>query len=172
MQAAALKPFHFKSTELREAVEAIKPLLDCYESTLDDISHDIKALEKLLQVSPIKEVHKVEVCCDFIDTPSIVEADEPYSRIEMTGTIIKEYLVFGEYEKSIYRLFYLKSKQENLTLENGSIELLGYGEGLEELIERKPLIECSISIRTKLYKFLPQFLNELRRTLPNPTELL
>src|SRR4051794_21732725 len=111
--------FQFSSKDLSAAVEALKPLLDGYQSNLDGISKDIKSLEKLLKASPLKQAFRYQAAYAFIDEPGIAEVDEPYSHIQMTGTVEKEFIVFGEYQKSGLRLYYQRIRQEGLTLENG-----------------------------------------------------
>ncbi len=144
----------FHSKELAKAVSELEPFANTSKVKADQISDDIRQLEKYLsekfvgvEIGLNVEDHKID--------------DEHMKLFELAdhgkigGFILRDILVLGKDDSSQkFRLMYEKH------VLNG-----GKGSGYQVHSERKPLIECSLFDRLRMRSKLPMLVNHIKNCL-------
>lgn len=145
------------------AVHEVAEKFELYGLTLDQISADIKALERYFQQKKINFPFSFKIQDSF---ESRTAEDDAFSRIWEHGDSTEEFLLWEKDKSESFRLMYRKIIYRDRALVDGCIEHLG---AVEEL-EFRPLIESKIDVRAKAHGALPDMVKAFAQQLPQPTE--
>ncbi len=144
--------FHLSS--LSKAVSELEPHTNSFKEKADQVSEDIKALEKYLSGKFLG----IEIGINVQDH----KIDEDHMKLfEMAGMgadlkfLLREFLFWGKDESSQkFRLLY---ETHSLKGEKAS--------GLQIYPERKPLIECSLFDRLRMHSKLPLLIGHIKNCI-------
>ncbi len=151
----------FHSQELAIAVSELEPLADIFKEKADQISHDIRELEKFLTGKFIGIEIGLNVQDHHIDDDHM-KLFELADHGKIGGFLLREFLVWGKDESSQkFRLLYEKHSLNSVLRNDDSL-------GYEIRSEKKPLIECSLfdrlRMRNKLHLLVDHMKNGLMRS--------
>ena len=144
----------FHSKELSKSVSELETLAGACKEKADQVSDDIRQLEKYLsekfigiEVGLAVEDHKID--------EEHMKLFELADHGKLGGFLPREFLVWGKDDASKkYRLLYEKH------LLNGS-----KGSGYQVYSEKKPLIECSLFDRLRMRSKLPMLVEHIKNCL-------
>ncbi len=148
---------------LSDKLAKIQPKLSNYQSRLDEISHDIRALESSLLHSGFSVPLTVEVDSrSEMDESAVIDEIERYvNGIEWTFV---ETLHWSNSDSNGFRLYYRLTKQGgHFSFFEGDASRTK--SGLPEIILEKPLIDTKIEIRLKCAPKLFDLLDQVEKKL-------
>lgn len=144
----------FNSPSLTKAISDLEPYTIGFNEKADQISDDIKALEKYLSSKFLGVEIGLNVQDHKID-------DEHMKVFELAGMgaelkfLLREFLIWGKDESSQkFRLLY---ETHSLKGDKSS--------GYQILSERKPLIECSLFDRLRMHSKVPLLIEHIKNCL-------
>ncbi len=146
----------FHSKELVRAVTALEPLANTFKQKADEVSEDIRQIEKFLNDKFVG----IEIGLNVQDH----KIDEEHMKLfeladhgKIGGFLLREFLVWGKDEgNQKFRLLYEK-------------HLLDGGKGIRYHVytEKKPLIECQLFDRLRLRSKIPLLIDHITNSLNN-----
>jgi hypothetical protein len=152
----------FSSKKLTDYFQDSKQFFEENELTISQVSYDIRSLELLLK----------KYCLNF--TYAQIVSSEVKIVQQSDGTNINMAHFFYEYvaweqnekeKKPSYRIFYKKyGRLTTPTVDEHLSNEIEYNHSIPPgslLLDRRPLVETPVSVRLKLYPFLPTFLKKI-----------
>lgn len=127
----------FHNLSIKDALSTSDETFSLFLPTINQISDDIKAVEKYLKSKDLSLEFELKIHKYFID-------DEDVNPNFCTSF---QYLKWGAYKDQGYRLL-LRETEENDNY------------GVIEKAFEKPLIECSLQDRANAYKYMDKFIKE------------
>jgi len=156
----------FFNQKLLKAYQEIEPTLKERKLFLDNLSEDIKSLERKLSevVCPLGislEYHK-DYRCDVLKSISSANFDEYFNRVSC-GTLIETCysILWDKASTGTPRLLHMITRNHfNVYFKNGGHPAIDVWREKEttESDPSRPLIECSAEIRIKTADYLPKLL--------------
>lgn len=148
---------------LSDKLAKIQPKLSNYQTRLDEISHEIRAIESSLTQSGFSLPLTVEVDSRTeMDESAVIDELEGYvNGIEWT---FDETLHWSNLDGKGFRLYYRFTKQEgHLSFFEGDASRTKSGQ--PEIVLEKPLIDTKIEIRLKCAPKLFHLLDQVEKKL-------
>lgn len=152
---------HFNSPDLAKVVKQIEPILTQHKVQLDQVSADIKEVERFLRACSIH--FPFRFCCN--ERMKAVE-EEPHGKTSKQIRCL-DYLCWGKSKDGQYRLLY-EAEEQVIVCQEDSFQT----KKEKRIVTSRPLIEAKVKIRLEFYPKLPQFLEEIAKALqPVQTEM-
>lgn len=144
----------FYSKELEKAISELEPLAETYKDKANQISEDIRNLEKFLSA----KFSGIEIGLNVQDH----KIDDEHMKLfeladhgKVGGFILREFLLWGRDEATQkFRLLYEKHALHG-----------GKNSGYQVYSEKKPLIECSLFDRFRMWSKLPLLVDHMKGCL-------
>ena len=144
----------FNSPDLQKVCQQIEPILSQHKQQLDQISADIKEVERFLRGCGIRFPSRL-ACSDLIRTVEEDPLDQSSRQIR-----VLDYIGWGKSKDGQFRLLY-ESEEQMMTCRDGVYQT----QKAHLPVECRPLIEAKVRVRLELYPILPKFLEEIAKTL-------
>lgn len=143
---------HFQSKDLQEVYENSRNTLENIAVIQDQISQDIKTLEKYLGKIGFSEHFIYQIDHGFVAED---DGSLPMSLVlDICGKFCRELLIW---DPELKRLLYSSEEQRaSLCTDERKYHFDG---DYTEITPKKPLIETKFQIRKKMFAHLPKFLN-------------
>ena len=150
----------FNSPHLQKVFQQIEPILSQHKVQLDQVSADIKEVERYLRACGIH--FPFRYCCN--EHIKLIEED-PFDQSTKQIRCL-DYLCWGKSKDGQYRLLY--ESEEQLII---CREAMFQAKKENRIVTSRPLIEAKVKVRLELYPKLPVFLEEIAKALqPMQTE--
>ncbi len=144
---------NFNSPELQKAFEHIEPILTQHKTQLDQISSDIKEVERFIRGCGVHFPFR------FLCRERTKVIDEDPFHHQKREMLYRDYLCWDKSKDGQFRLLY--EVEEQLTIvDNGASAVQP-----SQKIKCRPLIEAKVKVRLELYPELPQFLEAMATEL-------
>lgn len=166
---------NFFNPSLSKVYQDIEPSLKARKLFLDNLSDDIKALEKKLAevVCPlgISLEYKRDYHCNVLESISDANFDEYFNRVSC-GTLTEKshWISWNKASSSSSRLLHeTRLKHYNIYFKNGGHPAYDIWREKDsaESNEPRPLIECSAEIRIQAADYLPKLLGFIGEVFKN-----
>ncbi len=144
---------NFNSPELQKAFEHIEPILTQHKTQLDQVSSDIKEVERFIRGCGVH--FPLRFLCR--ERSKVIDED-PFHH-QKKEMLYRDYLCWDKSKDGQFRLLYEVEEQLSI-VDNGT-------SGVEpmQVIKRRPLIEAKVKVRLELYPELPRFLEAMASEL-------
>ncbi len=160
----------FSSKKLSDSFHESKQFFEDNELTISQVSYDIRSLELLLKKYCLNLTLTLLVCNEAKVVPKGEQG--PDSKDATMVHYFYEYVSWEINEKEnkpSLRIFYKKyGRLVPFNEDNPLSNSMAYSHSIpadSTLLDRRPLVETPVSVRLKIYPFLPAFLKKLAEEL-------
>ncbi|MCB1108395.1 MAG: hypothetical protein KDK44_01940 [Chlamydiia bacterium] len=151
----------FNSPDLQKIFKQIEPILTQHKVQLDQVSADIKEVERFLRACSIH--FPFRYCC----SEHLKGIEEDHFNHSSKQIRCLDYLCWGKSKDGQYRLLY-EAEEQVVLCQDGAFQ----AKKETRIVTSRPLIEAKVKIRLELYPKLPNFLEEMTKALqPLKTEM-